>query len=226
MSKCIICNNSQLRFLVMELVENKNFSEIKREIKSKLGLNISLNRIIKHIRNHEDHLQLWTSIVRSKYSSQQEREKFEQGFLSRVSFAQELYNKYLVLSDLFDIVVGDPKKPNAFVQTSLGITKITSLTREMHVYLKELMGLQKQKDFIVEFAKVLLFTMGEGLIDRLKFVLNDLPVERREIVGRIIREEIKKGLEYSKGFSKEKVDDLMSKAEIAYNELTSRVGEK
>ena len=94
------------------------------------------------------------------------------------------------------------------------------------MYLNSLMGLQKQKDFVTEFAKVLLFTMGEGLIDRLKFVLSDLPVEKREMVGKVIREEIQKGLAYSKGFNKEKVNDLIAKAQAAYDELVARVGEK
>lgn len=224
--KCKICSDSRLRLLVVEMSETLSPAQINKQLKEKHNVVCASGVIDRHLKEHEKLPQLWSGVVKMKYNSQQEREKFEQAFLSRISFATELYDKYMMLSSLLDVIIGDVENPNTFAKSSRGVEKVTMLAKEMHEYLKSLMGLQTQRTFATEFAKVLLFSLGEGLIERLRFVMNDLPVERRELVGRIIREEIKKGLDYSKSFNKEKASDLINKAQIAYDELVQRVDER
>jgi len=220
--KCKICENPALRVFVMEsYVDGVSAWKLRDEIRRKFNVGLATGTIEEHINKHERQLAPWLGLVKYKFGSEEERKKFEVAFLSRVSLVCELWDKYQVLSELFNLVAGEKGNINP---SAVGRPKaVTELAGQMKDYLSELLKLQKERDVVVEVAKVVLYMLADKLVNRLGVVISDLPVERKEIIGSILKEEVKNALEYAKEFGKEKVEDMMKAVKAEYDKMMAGV---
>lgn len=226
-SRCKICNDSRLRFFVADkMMQGVSKYKLKHEIREKFGIGIADRTIEEHLNEHEV-MPVWLGFVKAKFPTEEDRKKYEEAFLSRVSVVTELWDKYLVLAELFKMIVGEPGNVNVNFDNprSVGakVDYAIRLGNEMRGYLEDMLKLQKERDIVMEVGKVVLYLMGDRLIQRLGAVISDLSVERKRIIGDIIVEEIKNALGYVKGLAHEKVENLIQKVKQEYEKLCSIV---
>jgi hypothetical protein len=218
--KCKICENPALRLFVMESYTNgMSVWKLRSEIKDKFNIGLATGSIEEHINEHEKQIAPWLGLVKYKFGSEEERKKFEAAFLAKVSLVCELWDKYQVLAELFKLVAGE--KDNINPSAVNRPKAVTELAGQMKDYLVELLKLQKERDVVVEVAKVVLYMLADKLVSRLGAVISDLPVERKEIIGSILKEEVKNALEYAKEFGREKVEDMLKVVQSEYEKLVS-----
>uniref|UniRef100_A0A7V3N478 Uncharacterized protein n=1 Tax=candidate division CPR3 bacterium TaxID=2268181 RepID=A0A7V3N478_UNCC3 len=225
--KCKVCLDVMLRYKVAEMyASGMSFFKIRTELK-KENIKIAERTIRNHILEHEGESCRWIRFLgKYKFDSAEERRNFEGVFLSRVSLVTELWDKYRSLSQLWDLIVGeDELNPNARRETD----KVVKIFSEMRACLNDLIKLQRERDLIQKVAKVVLFMCADGMVEKLSFVLHDLPESRREIVGEIIKEEVGKALEYAKDLAekgevtgKTDVQKMMDKVSVEYSKLVGR----
>lgn len=215
---CRICKDVVLRARVATLVvEGVTPWNIHKKLKSE-GEVCGVTSIQRHIEKHEKSPTLWCGLMKSKFGSEDERKNHEVALLSRISLVTEMVDKYQVLSEIFDLVVGKSGAINEYIVGAP--EKVTKLAGEMRAYLEDLLKLQKERDLVVEVAKVVLYMCAEGLIERLRYVVADMPLERKTLVGQIIKEEVEKALKYTKGLVKGKTEDMFSRVNEEYEKLT------
>ena len=216
--KCKICENAMLRMFVMESYMNgMSVWKLRSEIKEKFKVGLATGSIEEHINEHEKQIAPWLGLVKYKFGSEEERKRFESAFLAKVSLVCELWDKYQVLSELFRLVAGEKDNINPSAVSRPKV--VAEIAGQMKEYLVELLKLQKERDVVVEVAKVVLYMLADKLVSRLGAVVGDLPVERKEIIGNILKEEVRNALEYAKEFGKEKVEDMMKKVQVEYEKL-------
>lgn len=215
--RCKICENSMLRYMVMEMFANGlGLWKIRDELR-KRGMGVSVSTIESHINEHEDKSVAWLGLVRHKFGSEEERKKFESGFLARVSFVIELWDKYRTVSKLFEIVAGSGENVNEGAVKRL--QPVVEMGRLVKDYLIELVKLQRERDVVVEVAKVVLFMMADSFVKKLAVLVSDMNVEKREIIGRLLQDEVKNALEYAKNIGREKVEKMFEKVREDYEKL-------
>ncbi len=214
---CKICKDGVLRARIATLlVEGLTPWYIHKKLKTE-GVSCAVSLIQHHLEEHEKSPTLWCGLVKSKFGSEDERKSHETSLLSRISLVTEMVDKYMVLSELFELVAG---KSGAINDYMVGAPeRVTKLAAEMRAYLEDLLKLQKERDLIVEVAKVVLYMCASGLIERLRYVVADMPLERKVLVGQIIKEEVEKALEYTKGMAKGKTEDMFAKVNEEYDKL-------
>lgn len=214
---CKICKDGVLRARIATLlVEGLTPWYIHKKLKTE-GISCAIGLIQHHLEEHEKSPTLWCGLVKSKFGSEDERKSYETSLLNRISIVTEIVDKYQVLNELFELVVGKPGAINEYIVAAP--EKVTKLAGEMRAYLEDLLKLQKERDLVVEVAKVVLYMCAGGLIERLRYVVADMPLERRVLVGQIIKEEVERALEYAKGISKGKMDDMFSRVNEEYEKL-------
>lgn len=219
--KCKICNDPKLRITVMDLyASGVTVWKIRDELRNRFNIGIAVPTIEEHINNHEKGLAPWLGLVKYQFHSEEERKKFEQAFLSRVSFVTELWDKYCILNQLFEMVAGtkDNINPSAVSRPKM----VAELGGQLKDYLLELIKLQRERDIVVEVAKVVLFMMADNFVKKLAGLISDLSVEKREIIGKLLQEEVKNALEYAKSFGKEKLEVMFAKVKEDYEKLVRK----
>ncbi len=223
-AECKICQNPYLRFFIMDQY-SKGYavSKIRENIKNEFNYCPAQQVIDRHLQNHETQIMPWLGMVKYKFHSEEERKRFETAFLSRLSLVLELWDKYSVLSELFSILAGSPNNINPSVLSSdKNIDRVERLAAEMRSYLETMLKLQKERDVYVEVSKVVLYTMADNLVSNLSSLISDLSPEKREAIGKLIVDEVKKALAYAKSFGKEKISEMMDKVNAEYAKIVNK----
>lgn len=228
-NRCKICKDGKWRLRVVELAQAGHSAyQISKKIRAE-GLICAAGVIERHIAEHEQVVVVWPGLVQLKFNTEEERKKFEAGFLTRISLVTELWDKYQSMDEVFKmthmIAKGIPSTDNPLKlmlgtgPTKDNVDKVAKLGAELRSYIMEMMKLQRERDIVVEVAKTVLFMMADGFVSRLRFIVADMPGDKRDAIGRLLSEEVKKALEYSKGLGKEKIEDLLGKVNVEYQRL-------
>jgi len=226
--RCTICNNTYMRFIVMDMYSKGcSLNQIVDAVRKQFVVGTTHATLKEHLEHHEHNATAWMGLVKYKFASDEERQKFEAAFLSRISLVTEMWDRYQTIAELFEIVVGVPGNVSHAVAGSVGrLDSASKLAGEMRQYLTEMLKLQKEKDLVVETAKMILFFLADKLVSRLAFVVTDLPLERKEMIGKIISEETKNAIDHAKGLARMKTDDLIKKINEEYEKFTHKSGDR
>ena len=221
---CKICNDPKCRFLVAEMHSRGELVySIRRELKKTCGIGITDISIDRHLKNHEKNPLVWTGYIKSQFPTEEHRKRYESQFLSRISLVTEMWNKYQVLAELFELLAGKPGEANATAIKGYGVDKTARLASEMRMYLEDMLRLQKERDVIVEVSKTVLYALANSFIERLAGLISDLSTDRREAIGVLLVEEVKKSIDYAKSFGKEKLESMITKVNEEYDKLVKKV---
>jgi len=218
---CRICRTPAVRFFVVEcMARGLSLYKTRELLKKHFNFGITPATIREHIEKHDTQYTKWFGMVQYKFPTEEERKRYEAAFLSRVSIVTEMWDKYMVISKLFSMVVGDANKINE--NAVFNVDDVAKLSNVMKSYLESILKLQKERDIYVEVAKVVLFTMANNLVDRLSSLVMDLPQERRDAIGKAITEEVRAALDHAKNLGREKIEKLMEKVQDEYNRLVKK----
>jgi hypothetical protein len=227
--ECIVCKNPKLRFIVADLASyGVGCHTIADKLKLEYGIHqVGWASIKHHLEDHESLNLPWLGLVKSQFPTEDERKRFENAFLGRVSFITEMWDKYSILAEIFSMVAGSAGSINYnTLNREKGIDAITKLGGELREYLEDMIQLQRERDIILSVSKVVLFYLSNNLIEKLAVMLTELSPEKREIVGILIRDEVKLSIQYAKKFSTTKVENLIEKINTEYEKLVTPAREQ
>lgn len=225
MSNCRICNNESVRVYVAQYlaqVRQVDVVKLTRELNSKFQLRLKRSEVAEHIDKHENWVAPWLS-TGYRFESEEQRRVADYRLLAQTSLAMELWDKYNALDRAFKMLTQAMDGGDDFQVVMLRTKLLSEVGKTLKDYLTQLLKLQQERDMVIEVIKAVLLMLADNLMKRLSGLLADLPLETRRAVGLLLKEEVKKAVDYAKSMAKNdgKIEGLIKQVEEAYGNLVS-----